>query len=242
MKINCLIIDDEPSTVELVKNFLDLFKEFKIVGVANNGVQGLNLIEHNKPDLVFMDINLPDISGIYLIKSIIHPTDVIFITGTDQYAITAYEYDVIDYILKPISLERFIKAINKYKSKFITEMLNKRIGINNKVSSIFKLKVNSKTYNLRLSEIFYFESMREFVKVHFINDEKLIVKYVLTKLDNELPDNFIRIHKSYIIAKDKIKSFTNKYVELGEIKIPIGTIYKNQVLKVLTESDYEILV
>ena len=82
--------------------------------------------------------------------------------------------------------------------------------------------------------------MREFVKIHFINEDKLVVKYVLTKLENSLPNNFIRIHKSYIVPLDKVRSFTNKYIEIGEIKIPIGTVYKNQVLKILSKSNYEV--
>ena len=241
MKVNCLIVDDEPSAVELIKNYLEIFKEFKVVGVAYNGADALRLIEQEKIDLVFLDINLPDIPGIYLMKSLIHPPEIIFVTGAQEHAITAYEYDVVDYILKPISLERFMKAISKFKSKRRNSNIEYKIPSENKnVSNFFKLKVNNKTYNLKLSEVLFFESMREFVKIHFINEDKLVVKYVLTKLENSLPNNFIRIHKSYIVPLDKVRSFTNKYIEIGEIKIPIGTVYKNQVLKILSKSNYEV--
>lgn len=241
MKVNCIIIDDDPSSVELVKDYLERFKEFVVVGTANNAIDALKLIDYSNPELIFLDINLPDISGINLMKSLIHLPEIIFISGSPEYAITAYEYDVVDYLLKPISIERFIKAINKYNSR------NNNIKVKNVFdhnqdnnSHFFKLKVNNKTYNLKLDEIIYIESMREFIKIHYIDGNKLVVKYVLSKLDDSLPDSFMRIHKSYIVSQDKIKSFTNKYVEVGDNKISIGTVYKNQTIKTLSKSFCEV--
>ncbi len=233
MKVNCLIVDDEPSSIKLVKTYLERFDEYVVVGEANDAVEALRLIENNNLDLIFLDIKMPGLSGIELLKSLFNPPKVIIISGHPEYAIDCYELNVIDYLLKPISIERFLKALNKYKSK--SNNHNNHKPLNNNYlnhSNFLKLKPKSKTYNIRLDNIVYIESMREFIKIHYNDGDTIVLKYVLSKLEEVLPNrNFVRIHKSYIVSIEKIRSFSNKYIEISDKKIPIGSIYKNHALK-----------
>ena len=229
MKTNCIVVDDDPVSLELIKSYLDNFEDFKVTGEANNAIHALKLIDIITPDLIFLDINLPDISGIELIKSLVSPPEVIFVSGSSDYAIEGFELNIIDYLLKPISFERFVKALNKYKCR-ISEQSRRT---NSTVKSI-KITTGNKVYYLNVDDIEYIESMREFVKIHLVNKETLIVKYVLRKLEEILPkDIFIRVHKSYIVSVNKIKSLSMKQIEIADRFIPIGLTYKNSTLKTI---------
>lgn len=236
MTANCIIVDDEPLAIDLIKDYLNKFPDFKVIAETDNAIDALKIINRDKPDLIFLDIHLPDISGINIMKSLLNPPKIIFISGDPEYAIDAFEYDVVDYILKPFSIDRFIKALNKYnviiKNYDEKPILSETINSGN----IFKLKLTNKTYNIILDKVIYIESMREYIKIYYTDGTKLVVKYILSKLEEALPEDFIRIHKSFIVSKDKVKSFTIKYVEIADKKIPIGPVYKIQAMKVLTKS------
>ena len=229
MKTNCIIIEDDPYSLELLRSYLENFEDFKVTGEANDAIEAIKLIDLTTPDLIFLDINLPDINGIELIKSLLDPPEIIFVSGSSDYAIDGFELNVIDYLLKPVTLERFIKALNKYKCKRIKQL--RRTDEKNKSVKIIS---SSKTYYLNIDDIIYIESMREFVKIHLENEETLIIKYALGKLLEILPkDIFVRVHKSYIVSVDKIKSLSMKQIQIADRFIPIGLTYKNSTLRII---------
>jgi len=236
MAVKCIIVDDEPLAIDLIKDHLNKFTDFKVIAETDNAIDALKIINRDKPDLVFLDIHLPDITGINIMKSLLNPPKIIFISGDPEYAIDAFEYDVVDYILKPFSIDRFIKALNKFRNLYLNESIQNRSSkeITLYDTETLKLEINSKVYNLNLKDITYIESMREYIKIHYDNDSSLVLKYVLTKLEEQLPKkNFIRIHKSFIISISKIKVYSNKHIEIADKKIPIGSFYRKEVLQVL---------
>ena len=236
MKVNCIIVDNDSSSRKEICTYLHKFKDFNVIGEANNTIDALKFIQNNKIDLIFLDINLPDMSGIELLKSLINPPRAIVVSADAEYAIDCFELSVIDYLLKPIITEKFLRALNKFRCDFRNSNKTPIIDIKRAVKSPFlKLEINRKTYNLNLSNIVYIESMREFVKIHFENKDSLVLKYVLSKLEKQLPgEEFVRVHKSYIIATNKIRAFTIKYIEIAEKKIPIGAFYKKETVEALS--------
>lgn len=236
MKINCAIVIKETSLINLIKKDLELFNDFKIIGEADHAIEAIKLIETNKIDLLIMDTDLPDLKGIGLLYSLVNPPKTIVFSSEIEYAIDCYELNVVDYLRTPFSTQRFIKALNKFKTVYLNEKIHYRSSklpyLDN--SETLKLEINSKIYNLKLKEIIYIESMREYIKIHFDNDSSLVLKYVLTKLEEQLPKkDFIRIHKSFIISISKIKVYSNKQVEIADKKIPIGSFYRKEALQVL---------
>ncbi|MCD4834422.1 MAG: response regulator transcription factor [Bacteroidales bacterium] len=240
MKTKCLIVDDEPLSIKLIRNHLSNLDDFIIVGEARNAMDALTILEKNQVDLVFLDINMPKISGIELLKSLQKPPQVIIISAHKEYAIDGFELNVIDYLLKPISFDRFLKAINKYKS-FKQNTVTKNIQTNYpEVNNILSIKDNKKVYNIKLNDIQFIESMREYVKFH-LDEETIVIKCALSKLEENLPaELFIRIHKSFIIPINKVKVLSATYVEIGKKKIPIGRNYKSFAIKTISNLGFTI--
>ena len=180
---------------------------------------------------MFLDINMPRISGLDLLKSIQNPPGVIIISAHKEYAIDGFELNVIDFLLKPVPFDRFLKAVNKYKSQVLKEI--KKPQDYNTPNKIICIKDNKKVYNINLDDILYIESMREYVKFYFKTGH-LLVKYALSRLDEGLPsDLFIRIHKSFIVSIKNIKMFSATHVEVADKRIPIGRNFKSIVHKKL---------
>ncbi|MCB2194720.1 MAG: LytTR family DNA-binding domain-containing protein [Bacteroidetes bacterium] len=230
MKTKCLLVDDEPLAIKLIKGYIEELDDLSIVGEAKNGLDALKFIETDPIDLIFLDINMPRVSGLDLIKSLQYPPKVIIMSAHKEYAIDGFELNVVDFLLKPFSFDRFLKAINKYKNN-INSVNNTVLNHEKTYHPILSLKDNKKVYNIKLDEILYIESMREYVKIHTLH-ESLLIKMALSKLDEGLPDNeFIRVHKSYIVPIGRVKVFSATFIELEDKKIPIGRNYKSIVLK-----------
>ncbi len=234
MDTKCLIVDDEPLAIKLIKNHLNKLDNFTITGEARNAVEAMKILEKNKIDLIFLDINMPKITGIELLKSLHKPPKVIIISAHKEYAIDGFELDVVDYLLKPIAFDRFLKAINKYKTTCQLTTNNFSTISHDKNSSIISIKDNKKIHNIKLENILYIESLREYVKIH-TPDDTIMVKCALNKFEENLPgDLFIRIHKSFIIAIKKVELFTATYAEINKQKIPIGRNFKSDTIKTLS--------
>jgi len=232
MRTKCLIVDDEPLSLKLIKGYINELEDLIVVGEAKNALEALKIMENEKIDLIFLDINMPRISGLELIKSMQYPPKIILISAHKEYAIDGFELCVVDFLLKPISFDRFLKSVNKYKGKQLLETKREKIK-EAPTDKILSLKDNKKVYNVNLKDILYIESLREYVKI-YSNNENILVKCALSKLDEGLPtDGFVRIHKSYIIAMNKVKVFSATSVEIGEKTIPIGRNYKSTVTKKL---------
>ena len=237
-KIKCIIIDDEPLALDVLENYIQALDYLELQAKCTNAIEAINFLKHNKTDLLFLDIQMPKLTGIDFLKTLQHPPSVIFTTAYSEYALLGYDLNVLDYLLKPISFERFVIAVNKYHANTAYESLPSLITTANTFNqdeSFIYLKADKKMIKVFLRDICYIESLKDYVKVK-TTDKQIITYQKISYLEEKLPDDkFIRIHRSYIIAIDKIKSFNATTIEIGQEELPIGRIYKNEVMKLLGE-------
>ena len=234
--IKCLIIDDEPLARKLIKNHLEHFKQFEIVKECENAIESSLVLQNNHIDLIFLDIQLPEINGIDFLKSLTRKPKVIITSAYKEFAIDGFDLDVLDFLLKPITLDRFFKAINKYLDsnlKRISETPQNKLANNEVLVDDILIKDNNKTFRINPNDILYIEGMREYIKI-FTNNENIVTKTSLTRFYDQLSKgSFIRVHKSFIVNFKKVKSFTSTSVDIGEKKIPIGRTYNIATLEIL---------
>lgn len=231
MSLNCLIVDDEPLAIEIIETYLDKFPSVSIQGKCTNAIQAMEILRNKNIDLMFLDIQIPQIKGTDFLKSLVNPPKVIFTTAYRDFALDGFELNAIDYLLKPISFERFLKAMDKAfafinPSDKITNKLNTEIEEEN---SLF-LKVDRKMVKVSFIEILFIESLKDYVVFH-LKDKKLITKNTISYYEKLLSKKqFIRIHRSFIISLNKVISFTSTEVELINNKIlPVGRNYRDNV-------------
>lgn len=233
MKTKCLIVDDEPLAIEVIESHISQFDNLEVVATSRNAIKAFEILEKEKIDLLFLDIQMPKLTGIDFLKSINNPPRVIFTTAYIDYALEGYELDVLDYLVKPISFQRFLKAINKYfvignQSTETTRIVEQQQE--NEKDFIF-VKSDRKNHKILFSEIRYVESVKDYIKIH-TNEKRIIVKNTLSAFEEQLPShNFIRIHRSYIVNIDFITAFTAHDIEINSIEIPIGISYKQKVFE-----------
>ncbi|HAF28719.1 MAG TPA: DNA-binding response regulator [Bacteroidales bacterium] len=231
MKVKCVIIDDEPLARKLIKNHLSHFKQFEIVAECENAIEASFAIQNNQIDLLFLDIQMPEINGIDFLKSLTKKPKVIITSAYKEFAIDGFDLDVIDFILKPITLDRFFKAINKYLDSNMISNYKEKPQYDSKNDIL--IKDSNKTYRIKPSEILYIEGMREYIKI-ITPSENIVTKMSLIKFFEQLnKEIFIRTHKSFIINRNNVKAFTASYVEINNKKIPIGRSYKIPTLEIL---------
>ncbi|GGP02750.1 DNA-binding response regulator [Cloacibacterium rupense] len=225
MKIKCIIVDDEPLAIEVLVNYFKNYSNFEVLGVFNNSVQALDFLNKNVVDVLFIDINMPLMSGFELIKlySNKNNTKIIITTAYREFAAESYDLDVLDYLVKPIPMSRFIKSISKIENE-----LKKGIVTPQKNDYII-IKVDKKMVKLGLDEIIFVEGMKEYVKV--ITAEKTYITHrTLTSISEELPENlFSRVHKSFTVSLNKINSIEGNLLNISGYKIPIGRKFTKEV-------------
>jgi two-component system LytT family response regulator len=233
MKIKCILIDDEPLAIKVLQNYFTNFSDFEIIGTFNNALEALEFINNNGVDAVFLDINMPMMTGFELISLIENKTRVIITSAFREFAVESYDLDVLDYLLKPIPLPRFVKCINKITAEF---NLKNNIKIENqRIDSHIFIKVDKKMIKINIDEILFIEGMKEYIKVITV-DKTYITHKSLTSLSDELPaDRFIRIHKSYTIAIDKVKSIEGNRIQIHSYTIPIGRNYSKDAKSKILE-------
>lgn len=232
--LKCVIVDDEPLAIEVIESHLKKLDDIEIVATCANAIKAFDVLQKNNIDLLFLDIQMPRLTGIEFLKSINNPPNVILTTAYRDYALDGYDLDVVDYLLKPISFERFLKAMGKVYQRRDHSSLNPEITPSEPEPFIF-LKSDKKKVKILLKDITYIESLKDYVRVKTFQRE--IISYQkISNLENLLPsERFIRIHRSFIISLDKVEAFSSSRVELPGKVIPIGRIYKNQVMAKLGE-------
>ena len=230
-KYKCVIIDDEPIAIRVISNYLKSIQQLECVGEFTNALEALNIINSKKVDLLFLDIQMPGINGLEFIKTLPNPPKVIYTTAFRNYAVDAFEVNAIDYLVKPIPFDRFVKSVNKFLSQMQTPSIQKK---SEERTDHIILKSDSKNHKVIIDEILYIESLDDYVKVHTING-KLVCYSRLVVLEELLKNyqNIVRIHRSYMINISHIKSFTNFNVEIEGKELPIGRKYKEQVISKL---------
>ena len=232
VKIKCLIIDDEPLAAALIEAHVNQVPNLEVVAICMNALEGFEILKKQSVDLIFLDIQMPLLTGIEFLKSLSNPPKVIFTTAYREYAIESYELEVVDYLLKPISFDRFFKAINKF-FKAIESAAPVKVSIDSQNTSGFVyVNSNKKHHKISFSEILYVESIKDYIRIH-LHDKTIVTKDKISDFAQKLPANFLRTHRSYIVNSDKITAYTVHDVEIGSIEIPIGISYKKQLLEEL---------
>lgn len=233
MKIKCVLIDDEPLAIKVLQNYFTNFTDFEVIGTFNNSLEALDFINSTAVDAVFLDINMPMMTGFELISLIENKTKVIITTAFREFAAESYDLDVLDYLVKPIPLPRFIKCINKITTEYNLKN-NIKVETTKGDSHIF-IKVDKKMMKINIEEILFIEGMKEYIKV-VTPDKTYITHKSLTSLSEELPgDRFLRIHKSYVIALNKVKSIEGNRIQIQSYTIPIGRNYSKDVKNKILE-------
>jgi len=227
------LIDDEPLAIKVLQNYFANFTDFEVVATFNNSLEALDFINSTPIDAVFLDINMPMMTGFELISLIENKTKVIITTAFREFAAESYDLDVLDYLVKPIPLPRFIKCINKITTEYNLKN-NIKIETTKGDSHIF-IKVDKKMMKINIEEILFVEGMKEYIKV-VTPDKTYITHKSLTSLSEELPaDRFLRIHKSYVIALNKVKSIEGNRIQIQSYTIPIGRNYSKEVKNKILE-------
>jgi DNA-binding LytR/AlgR family response regulator len=230
--IQCAIIEDEPLAQNILKKYIGDHPALELMAICNNAEEAQKILLRRDVELLFLDINLPKLSGISFLKTLPHQPLVIFTTAYPEYAVEGFELDAIDYLLKPFSFERFLKAANK-----AVQQINKKGMAEQATPSFIFLKADKKVHKVNLDDILYIEAAGDYIKIN-TESGQYIVNDTLKSLQDELPlFQFIRVHKSYIISRNKIKFFEGNYVKVGNADIPIGNSYKEEISTRLKEKN-----
>lgn len=233
-KIKCIIIDDEPIAINYLKEYVIQMPQLELIDTFNRASQAFNLISEGNIDLIFLDIQMPEITGLDFIKVLPKKPAIILTTAYSEYALEGYELDVTDYLLKPISFERFVQAVHK-----VSVAVNKEESSSlpsPKRKDFFFLKAGYKSVKIKYSEITHVEGMKEYV-IFYTNDGKKYMKNErLKNIELTLiPHNFIRVHKSYLVAIEHITSYFGNTIEINKLEIPVGRAYKDDLKKLIEE-------
>jgi DNA-binding LytR/AlgR family response regulator len=235
-KINCLVVDDEPPALDVLKKYIESIPSLDLVGICGNAVEALAIIQQQPIDILFLDIQMPQILGTDFIRTLINPPKIIFTTAYRKYAVEGFDLDAVDYLLKPISFERFLKAVNKILKTSLKQTSypdGVSAGENETNNTHIHFRADRKILKVAMADILYFESLKDYIKV-VTKTKTILTKHSISSLEENLPDKeFIRIHRSYIIAVDKIEYFTNEMVGIGKHELPISRMYRHEVEKVL---------
>jgi DNA-binding LytR/AlgR family response regulator len=231
-KYNCIIIEDEPLAAEILQEYIADIPFLNLKNTYKDALRALEDMRSNEIDLIFLDINLPKLKGFDFIQTLKNPPHIIITTAYHEYALQGYELNIVDYLLKPIEFSRFLKAVNKLK------MLNSLKSYSSSVfipqgSSYMFVNTSKKKVKLHFEDILYIESLKEYIKI-YTSDKIIVTKYQLGQIEEHLPKgDFLRIHRSFIVSKEKIEAFTSNEIEVGNKQLPIGRSYKELVNNLL---------
>ncbi len=234
MNLRCLLIDDEPPALKVLASHISNINGLEIVAQCKNALEALDVLQQKTVDVIFLDIKMPKILGTDFLKNLSHPPKVIFVTAYRDYAVEGYELDAVDYLVKPVSFERFVKAITKVKRMMGQETLNTSNDYKPNSEAFVYLKVDKNMQKIFINEIVYIESWKDYVKVFLANNKYLLVKQSITAMENLLSEHkFLRVHRSYMVSMNKISGYNGLAVQLDSNEIPIGRLYKQAVMDVI---------
>ncbi|HMQ49008.1 MAG TPA: response regulator transcription factor [Saprospiraceae bacterium] len=241
----CLIVDDEEPARNLMENYINRLPFLKIVGKCANPLEALAILQTQTVELIFLDIQMPELTGVEFLKTLTQRPKVIFTTAYKEYALEGYELEVVDYLLKPFRFERFLQAVNK-ATKLLS--LERQEHLPNtpveepEIKAVHRdhvlVKSDFKVYRIYFKDILYIESMKEYVAYHTLSQGRILSLGSLKNLEATLPkDQFMRVHKSYMIAQDKVSALEGNTLLIGKERIPVGANYREQVKQVLFDAN-----
>ncbi|HHH53471.1 MAG TPA: response regulator transcription factor [Bacteroidetes bacterium] len=231
--INCIAIDDEPLALKQIESYISKFADLNLLGSFTNAIKALAFLNREKVDLMFADINMPDLSGMEFVRSLENPPKVIFTTAYREFAAEGFEIDAADYLVKPISFAAFSKSVDKTLSRYFNKN-NQTVDVQVKKQFLF-IKTEYKIVRINLNDIKYIEGMRDYIRVHLANEKPIMTLMNMGKIMEYLPaDKFMRVHRSYIVNLDKIHTIErNRIIFNGNVYIPVSNQYKDDFQKFL---------
>lgn len=230
--VKCLIVDDEPPARELLASYISRLDDLEIVQQCGNALEAFSCLQKNAIDLMFLDIQMPRMTGLELIKSLHHPPKIVLTTAFKEHASEGFDLDVLDYLVKPISFERFMRSVAKYH-QYAPKAENIEPEENTYEQAYLFIKVNKEQVKVHFKDIRYIESLKDYIKIS-TRTNSYVTYNRLSYMEEVLPEKrFVRIHKSYIIAINELKSYGNGFVNMGDRELPVGRIYKHLFLDAL---------
>lgn len=229
-KISCIIVDDEPMAREILSSFVAKIPHLELIKTCSNAMEAFDIVNNSHIDLIFLDINMPEVSGLCLAKSINKKSKLIFTTAYREYAVDGFDLQAVDYLLKPIAFDRFLQSVNKF-----FELTNTSLPANSSTEKTPKndfifVRADRKMLKVTFSDILYIESLSDYIKIH-TKETTIVTRETISNIETKLPQNeFLRIHRSFIVAISQVTSYTNEYVEIGKKAISISRSYKDSVL------------
>ena len=223
MKLRCLLVDDEPPALEVLRFYISNMPMLEIAGECNHAIAAFEFLQRHSVDILFLDIKMPQLSGTDFLKSLHHPPKVIFTTAHRDFAVEGFELGAVDYLLKPYSLERFLKAVQRVTNQ---EPKLLKEGLPANTERFLYVRSDRKMVKLLIDEILYIESLKDYLRI-FLPGKQIITKQTITSIEEILPeDQFVRIHRSFIVSLKKIDSYNQHSVFIGKEELPIGPLYK----------------
>ena len=241
MKIKCLIVDDEDLALDVIEEYINRIEYLQLEGKCKSAVEALSILNSKQIDLLFLDIQMPGLTGIQLLRNISNPPTVIFTTAYSEFALEGFELEALDYLIKPIPFGRFINAVNRYfKLKKHEFRIPEKKEQNATENPFVFVKSEKKMVKVFLHEILYIESQRNYVSIYLENNREVVTLNTISNIEEKLPESsFLRVHRSFIIAIDKIESYTTTIIGINSQQVPIGRNYKNMVMSILEENSID---
>jgi DNA-binding LytR/AlgR family response regulator len=234
MKFNCLIVDDEPIAQQILEKYISQIEALQLIGKCNNGFEALNVLHREKIDMLFLDIKMPSLTGLDMLKTLQNPPKVILTTAFSEFGVESYEYGITDYLLKPIPFERFLKAVNKILIPQYTPLVTTQTEEKAEEPTFIFFKADKKIHKYYFTDILFIEGSGNYVKIHTLNEKPLVVLDKLTELQNKLPKKqFIRVHKSFIINVSHIQKIEGNMVAIRDKSIPISSTFKQSIEEII---------
>lgn len=229
--VNCIIVDDEPVAREILESHLEKIDSVKVLASCKNAIEAFKVINAEDIDLIFLDINMPEISGLSFARSMTKKIKIIFTTAYREYAVDGFDLQAVDYLMKPISFERLLQAINKFMDEIKPDQLSGSKEIIPEKSDSFFVRSDRKMIKIDISGIRYIESLSDYIKIH-MSDKTILTRETLSNIEIKLPhSDFLRIHRSYIVSTAAIESFTHEYVMVNKHELPISRSHKEEVMR-----------
>ena len=234
MKLRCLLIDDEPPALKVLASYISTINGLEIAGQCSNAIEALNVLHQKTVDVIFLDIKMPRLLGTEFLKNLSHPPKVIFVTAYREYAVDGFELDAVDYLVKPVSFERFFKAITKLNRLMGREISSLIPNDTPNGGAFVYLKVDRDMKKVFVNDIVYIESWKDYIKIFLTDGKSLLAKQSISAMENLLSEHkFVRVHRSFMVSLDKISGYNGLSVQLSEQEIPIGRLYKQAVMEKL---------
>ncbi|WP_333819749.1 LytR/AlgR family response regulator transcription factor [Ohtaekwangia sp.] len=233
-KLRCLLVDDEPPALDILQTYIEATPMLEIAGACHHAMAAFEFIQQNHVDLIFLDINMPKLTGIDFLRALPSPPKVIFTTAHRDYAVDGFDLGAVDYLLKPYSLDRFLRAVHRaINPEQKHQAVANRESLATENERFLYVRADRKMVKIMVEEIRYIESLKDYVRI-FLPEKQVITKQTITALEEMLPEHdFMRIHRSFIVALNKIDSYNLNSVFIGKTELPIGPLYKHELAKKL---------